>query len=72
MPAQHAIFGRPVTLRMPPRRFQALFVVVLFIIVNLSFYGPPKRENLPTYDQVADAVKHPAAYVPNFDESTLR
>jgi hypothetical protein len=68
MPAQHTFLGRPVTLQMPPRRFQAIFVVVIFIIVNLTFYGPPKKENLPTYDQVADAVKHPQAYVPNLDE----
>ncbi|OAK98094.1 hypothetical protein IQ06DRAFT_279155 [Phaeosphaeriaceae sp. SRC1lsM3a] len=68
MPAQHTIFGRPVTLQMPPRRFQALFIVALFIIVNLTFYGPPKKENLPTYEQVADAVKHPQAYVPNIGE----
>ncbi|KAH7398977.1 hypothetical protein DE146DRAFT_678070 [Phaeosphaeria sp. MPI-PUGE-AT-0046c] len=68
MPSQQTIFGRPVTLQMPPRRFQALFIVALFIIVNLTFYGPPKKENLPTYEQVADAVKHPQAYVPNLNE----
>jgi hypothetical protein len=68
MPAQHTIFGRPFTLQMPPRRFQALFVVAIFIIANLSFYGPPKKENLPTYDQVANAVKHPQAYVPDLPD----
>jgi hypothetical protein len=59
MPIQHTFLGRPVRLQMPPFRFQALFMLVLFVIASLSFYGPPKRENLPTYEQVADAVKHP-------------
>ena len=59
MPVQRTLFGRPVRLGMPPRRFQALFVVVLFLIVNLTFYGPPTRESMPTYDGVVDAVKHP-------------
>ncbi|KAH7361235.1 hypothetical protein BKA66DRAFT_471187 [Pyrenochaeta sp. MPI-SDFR-AT-0127] len=66
MPVQHTLFGRPITIRMPPRRLQALVVVVLFIIVNLSFYGPPSRETLPTYEDVADAVKHP--HVPDLGE----
>jgi hypothetical protein len=68
MPPQRSIFGQPVTLQMPPRRFQAIFVVVLFIVANLTFFGPPKKENLPTYEQVADAVKHPQAYVPDLGE----
>jgi hypothetical protein len=59
MPAQQMLFGRPVRLQMPPRRFQALLVLVVFIVVNLSFFGTPKRDDLPTYGQVADAVKHP-------------
>lgn len=40
--------------------------MILFIIVNLSFYGPPSREALPTYEDVADAVKHP--HVPDLGE----
>lgn len=73
MPVQRTIFGRPLTLQMPPRRFQALGVLVIFIIVNLTFYGPPSRETLqtlPTYEEVADAVtdavKHP--HVPDLGE----
>ncbi|KAF2036043.1 hypothetical protein EK21DRAFT_52600 [Setomelanomma holmii] len=68
MPIQHTFFGRPVRLQMPPRRFQALFVLVAFIAANLVFYGPPSRDDLPTYEQVADAVKHPQAHVPDLGE----
>ena len=68
MPIQHTFFGQPIRLQMPPRRFQALIVLILFIVVNLTFYGPPTRENLPTYEEVADAVKHPAAHVPDLGE----
>lgn len=68
MPIQRTIFGRPVTLQMPPARFQAIIVLVIFIIVNVSFYGPPKRENLPTYEEVAEAVKHPQAHLPDIGD----
>ncbi|KNG50260.1 hypothetical protein DDE82_002384 [Stemphylium lycopersici] len=68
MPTQHTLMGRPVTLQMPPRRFQVVFIVLFFLIVNLTFYGPPSRESIPTYDQVADAVKHPQAHVPDIGE----
>ncbi|KAH6525513.1 hypothetical protein HBI56_073210 [Parastagonospora nodorum] len=68
MPIQRTIFGRPVTLQMPPARFQAIIVLVIFIIVNVSFYGPPKRENLPTYQDVAEAVKHPQAHLPDIGD----
>lgn len=50
---------------MPPRRFQVLIIVVLFVVINITFYGPPSRDNIPTYEEVADAVKHPAAHVPD-------
>lgn len=36
-----------------------LIILALFIVVNLTFYGTPSRESLPTYDEVSDAVKHP-------------
>jgi hypothetical protein len=68
MPIQRTIFGRPVTLQMPPRRFQAIIVLVLFIIINIGFYGPPKRENLPTYEQVTEAVKHPQEHLPDLGD----
>ncbi|EOA90886.1 uncharacterized protein SETTUDRAFT_166784 [Exserohilum turcica Et28A] len=60
--------GRPVALQMPPRRFQILFIVIIFVVLNLVFYGTPSRESLPTYDQVADAVKHPQAHVPDLGQ----
>lgn len=66
MPVQRTIFGQPVRLQMPPRRFQALIILVLFIVVNVTFYGPPTRESLPTYEEVAEAVKHP--HVPDLGE----
>lgn len=59
MPVQRTIFGRPLTLQMPPRRFQALLLVAIFIVVNLTYYGLPTRESLPTYEEVSDAVKNP-------------
>jgi hypothetical protein len=62
MPTQRTIFGRPVTLQMPPRRFQALIVLVAIVVFSVSFYGPPTKE---TYHEVADVVKHPQAHVPD-------
>ncbi|KAJ4987213.1 hypothetical protein SVAN01_07224 [Stagonosporopsis vannaccii] len=59
MPVQHTVFGRPVRLQMPPRRFQVLFLVVLIIIVTLTRNGPPSTADLPTYESVAEAVKNP-------------
>ncbi|KAF1828695.1 hypothetical protein BDW02DRAFT_574652 [Decorospora gaudefroyi] len=53
---------------MPPKRFQAIFVLILFVVISLSSYGAPSRDSLPTYDAVADAVKHPQAYVPDLGE----
>ncbi|KAL6705519.1 hypothetical protein ACN47E_006636 [Coniothyrium glycines] len=68
MPIQHTICGQPVRLQMPPRRFQALIILVVFVTVNFGFYGLPTRESIPTYEEVADAVKHPAAHVPDLGE----
>jgi hypothetical protein len=68
MPIQHTFMGRPIALQMPPKRFQIIIIVLLFAVVNFTFYGPPSRDSLPTYDQVADAVKHPQAHVPNLPE----
>ncbi|KAJ4335327.1 hypothetical protein N0V95_008939 [Ascochyta clinopodiicola] len=59
MPVQHTIFGRPVRLQMPPRRFQALLAVVLIIVVTLTLNGPPSTADLPTYESVAEHVKNP-------------
>jgi hypothetical protein len=68
MPIQRTFFGQPVTLQMPPRRFQAIIVLVIFIVINIAFYGPPKRENLPSYEQVAEAVKHPKEHLPDIGD----
>jgi hypothetical protein len=68
MPIQHTFMGRPIALQMPPRRFQVIFIVVLFVVINLTFYGTPSRDSLPTYDEVADAVKHPQAHVPDLGQ----
>ncbi|CAN9450385.1 unnamed protein product [Alternaria sp. RS040] len=68
MPIQHTFMGRPVTLQMPPRRFQVIFIVLFFFVINFTFYGPPSRDSIPTYDQVADAVKHPQAHVPDLGQ----
>jgi hypothetical protein len=68
MPIQHTFMGRPIALQMPPRRFQVIFIVVLFVVINWTFYGTPSRDSLPTYDEVADAVKHPQAHVPDLGQ----
>jgi len=65
MPAQRTIFGRPVTIQIPPLRFQLLFAFVLVIVVSLVTVGPPP----PTYEQVADAVKNP--HIPSLPEVNL-
>lgn len=44
---------------MPPPRFIALLVLVLFAAASLTWLGPPSSASLPTYEQVADAVKNP-------------
>ncbi|KAH9875023.1 hypothetical protein J1614_004511 [Plenodomus biglobosus] len=62
MPVQQTVFGQPLRLQMPPRRFQVVIIVALFIVINLALFGPPTRDSLPsvpTYDQVTEAVKHP-------------
>ncbi|KAF1941972.1 hypothetical protein EJ02DRAFT_185646 [Clathrospora elynae] len=67
MPIQHTVFSRPIRLQMPPKRFQAVLLVVLLLIV-VTFYGGSSRPSLPTYDDVADVVKHPKAHVPSLGE----
>ncbi|KAH7116719.1 hypothetical protein B0J11DRAFT_494096 [Dendryphion nanum] len=58
MPVQHTFMGRPLRLRIPPRRFQLLFILALFIFFALTVYGPPRSaEGL--YEDVAEAVKNP-------------
>jgi hypothetical protein len=59
MPVQRTIFGQPVRLQMPPRRFQVLFAVVFVIVLTLTLTGPPSTADLPTYESVAEAVKNP-------------
>ncbi|KAI4625665.1 hypothetical protein J4E80_002797 [Alternaria sp. BMP 0032] len=68
MPTQHTFMGRPIALQMPPRRFQVIIILLLFVIVNFTFYGTPTRDSIPTYDEVADAVKHPQAHLPDLGE----
>ena len=65
MPVQHTVFGRPVRLQMPPRRFQALFILVLIVIVTLTLNGPPSTADLPTYESVAEVVKNPRPHLPD-------
>ncbi|KAF2130855.1 hypothetical protein P153DRAFT_395267 [Dothidotthia symphoricarpi CBS 119687] len=59
MPVQHTFLGRPVSLQMPPRRFQAVFILLVFLIASLTLYGPPSAADLPTYEEVAEVVKNP-------------
>jgi hypothetical protein len=66
MPVQHTFFGQPVRLRMPPRRFQLLLAFILFLVVTLCLFGPPSSTDLPTYEEVAEAVKNP--HVPSLQD----
>jgi hypothetical protein len=52
MPVQHTVFGRPIRLHMPPRRFQVLFALAALIFTTLFLFGPPTSADLPTYEQV--------------------
>ena len=66
MPTQHTFLGQPLALRMPPRRFQLLFVCVFLFLATLFTLGPPSPESIPTYDQVKEAVKDP--HLPDLSE----
>ncbi|KAF2873237.1 hypothetical protein BDV95DRAFT_605794 [Massariosphaeria phaeospora] len=66
MPIQRTFFGQPVTLRMPPRRFQLLFAVAALITASLVLLGPPSSTDLPTYDYLREAVKNP--HLPTVDD----
>lgn len=66
MPVQRVICGTPVQLTIPPRRFQLLLALVVFIILSLRLFGTPSSANVPTYDDVVDHIKNP--HVPNIPE----
>ncbi|PSN68823.1 hypothetical protein BS50DRAFT_571994 [Corynespora cassiicola Philippines] len=51
---------------MPPRRFQLLFALILFLVVTLGLYGPPSSSELPSYDQVKESLKNP--HIPDLPE----
>ena len=53
MPVQHTCFGRPITLRTPPRRIQLLLGLIVFVVASLSLLGTPSSED------VIDAIKNP-------------
>jgi hypothetical protein len=59
MPVQHTLFGHPLCLHMPPRRFQLLAIAVVLFVLTLTTYGPRSSADLPTYSDVASAVKNP-------------
>ncbi|KAJ4297893.1 hypothetical protein N0V90_005792 [Kalmusia sp. IMI 367209] len=71
MPVQRTLFGQPLALRMPPRRFQLLFVFVLLFIATLYAFGTPSPDSIPTYEQVKEAVKegpHLPDHLPDLSE----
>lgn len=43
---------------MPPRRYQFLLVLLVLFTTTFTLYGPPSSRELPTYEDVADAVKN--------------
>lgn len=57
MPVQPTLFGRPVALRMPPRRFQILAVFLVLFITSLFAFGTPSPDSIPSLEQVKEAVK---------------
>ncbi|KAJ4356244.1 uncharacterized protein N0V89_004274 [Didymosphaeria variabile] len=59
MPVQRTMFGQPLALRLPPRRFQLLFVFLLLFIATIYAFGAPSPASIPTYEQVKGAVKDP-------------
>ncbi|KAF2257251.1 hypothetical protein BU26DRAFT_513957 [Trematosphaeria pertusa] len=68
MPVQRTLFGRPIRLQTPPRRFQLLFVFIILFILTLLVFGPPTSADLPTYEQVTEAVKNPQLHLPDLPE----
>jgi hypothetical protein len=59
MPVQRTLFGQPLAMRLPPRRFQLLVVFVLLCIATIYAFGTPSPDSIPTYEQVKGAVKDP-------------
>ena len=57
MPVQRTILGQPLALRLPPRRFQLLFVFVLLFIATIYAFGAPTSDSIPTYEEVKGAVE---------------
>ncbi|KAF2005309.1 hypothetical protein P154DRAFT_518825 [Amniculicola lignicola CBS 123094] len=53
---------------MPPRRFQLLIAFVLFLVLSMVFYGPPSSADLPTMEEVKEAVKNPQNHLPELPE----
>ncbi|KAF2093156.1 hypothetical protein NA57DRAFT_61679 [Rhizodiscina lignyota] len=43
MPVQRTIFGRPVVLHMPPRRFQILFAFIIFLLTTIILFSGPEN-----------------------------
>lgn len=59
MPVQHTIFGRPVSLRMPPRRIQVVLFLVFLCASGILLFGAPTSVDVPSVQQISDAVKNP-------------
>ncbi|KAF2792408.1 hypothetical protein K505DRAFT_326176 [Melanomma pulvis-pyrius CBS 109.77] len=59
MPVQRTLCGYPIRLQTPPRRFQLLLALVLFVIVTLGLFGTPSSADIPSYEDVVDHVKNP-------------
>jgi hypothetical protein len=50
---------------MPPRRFQLLFAFFAFVLITITLFGPPTSTNIPTYEDVKEAVKNPKEHLEN-------
>jgi hypothetical protein len=66
MPVQRVICGTPVRLTIPPRRFQLLLALVVFVMVSLGLFGTPSSATVPTYDDVVEHIKNP--HVPSIPD----
>ncbi|TID24008.1 hypothetical protein E6O75_ATG02373 [Venturia nashicola] len=56
MPAQRTCFGRPITLQMPPRRFQVLFALLAFLATLITILNTHSIEVPPAVSAVTDRL----------------
>lgn len=60
--------GSPITMRMPPRRFQLLFGLVAFVATIILLFGAPTQvpDHVPTVAEIQEVVSNPK--LPNLSD----